>query len=258
MFFFSFKYGQHMGWDICQCIQLLGSWNESGCFIQQTASSISPCALHPTAGLLPVSSILSILLPMYSPSVLWTCPNYLALSPKHLTCTVPLTCSFPVPSKSHPELATCLFLNATRRLWAAQARSRSLSPALCKALLSFSPRLLSRRHTSRFSSTRSNLPAHALPLLWNVDPQRFKSSTLFHLRAVLPHQSTWVWTKPKTLKLKWAIWVTLGLMGQTNVTHQRSAQVVGSPVQGSNGGVEDSGCMLPRAGRSGAFAATGY
>lgn len=47
-------------------------------------------------------------------------------------------------------------------------------------------------------------------------------------------------------------------MGQTNVTHQRSAQVVGSPVQGSNGGVEDNGCMLPRAGRSGAFAATGY
>jgi len=46
-------------------------------------------------GLLPGGSNLSILLPIYSLSIVCTCPNHLSLasltvSTKHLTCTVPL------------------------------------------------------------------------------------------------------------------------------------------------------------------------
>ncbi|KAF7644146.1 hypothetical protein LDENG_00020260, partial [Lucifuga dentata] len=82
-------------------------------------------------GLLPGSSNLSILLPICSLSLLCTCPNHLSLasltlSPKHLTCAVPLMYSFLILSilvtpkenlsilvSATSSSASCLFLSAT-------------------------------------------------------------------------------------------------------------------------------------------------
>ncbi|KAF7645082.1 hypothetical protein LDENG_00210390 [Lucifuga dentata] len=81
-------------------------------------------------GLLPGSSNLSILLPICSLSLLCTCPNHLSLasltlSPKHLTCAVPLMYSFLILSilvtpkenlsilvSATSSSASCLFLSA--------------------------------------------------------------------------------------------------------------------------------------------------
>lgn len=255
-----------MGWDICQCIQLLGSWNESGCFIQHGMGTAN-WFLHPTlcfACCCRPPACQPILLTIHSPSVLWTCPNYLALPPKYLTRAVLLRYSLPLLSWSQKEpqhliFATSIFCRLSffqrRCLWVVP--DRSLSPVFCKALLA-----------SCWDCYRDITPVvflHPLqpartcpPLRWNVDPQHFKSSTLFHLRAVLLHQSTWVWTKPN-FEIK-----------MSNLTHIRpygankcDSSAVNSGCQvagtGERGGVvEDNGRMLPRAGRSGAFAATGY
>lgn len=247
--FFSL-YGQHTGWDICQCIQLLGSWSECGCFIQQTASSISPCALHPTAGLPacqfhpqhPLTNVFTIwpldvskLSGFISKCLRCTCPsdvlipNAILVTPRENLCL--LLCHLHLCRLSFPQ---------RRRLWAVQDRSRSLS-----LNLSFHSCRDCRRDVTPvvFSSTRSNLLAHALRgsgmlTLGTSNPPRS------FIRAPCHRISARECELNQTLKLKWATWLTLGLMGQTNVTHQRSAQVVGSPVQGSNGGVEDNGCMF--------------
>ncbi|XP_068178365.1 uncharacterized protein [Antennarius striatus] len=72
-------------------------------------------------GLLPDSSKLSIPLPTFSLSVLWTCPNHLSLAsltlfPKPLTCAVPLMYSFLILSiLVTPKENLSIFISATSR-----------------------------------------------------------------------------------------------------------------------------------------------
>ncbi|KAF7663340.1 hypothetical protein LDENG_00211810, partial [Lucifuga dentata] len=151
-------------------------------------------------GLLPGSSNLSILLPICSLSLLCTCPNHLSLasltlSPKHLTCAVPLMYSFLILSilvtpkenlsilvSATSSSASCLFLSATV--------SKPYNIAGLTTVLYTFPFILAETllshitpdtflHPFQPACTRFFTSFPHSPLLWTVDPKYLKSSTFF-------------------------------------------------------------------------------
>ncbi|KAF7650345.1 hypothetical protein LDENG_00127500, partial [Lucifuga dentata] len=133
-FFFSFRLSLQGSPQRIICLHLTLSSASSSLtptnFMSSFTTSINLLFGLPL-GLLPGSSNLSILLPICSLSLLCTCPNHLSLasltlSPKHLTCAVPLMYSFLILSifvtpkenlsilvSTTSSSASCLFLSAT-------------------------------------------------------------------------------------------------------------------------------------------------
>ncbi|XP_068170159.1 MTOR-associated protein MEAK7 isoform X1 [Antennarius striatus] len=149
-------------------------------------------------GLLPGSSKLSILLPIYSLSPLWTCPNHLSLasltlSPKPLTCAVPLMYSFLILSfLVTPRENLSIFISATSSSVSCLFLSDTVSgpnniAGLTTVLYTFplisAETLLSHITLDTFlhpfhpACTRFFTSFPHSPLLWTVEPKYLKSST---------------------------------------------------------------------------------
>ncbi|XP_054648940.1 uncharacterized protein LOC129190355 [Dunckerocampus dactyliophorus] len=161
-------------------------------------------------GLLPGSSKLSILLPIYSLSLLWTCPNHLSLasltlSPKPLTCAVPLMYSFLILSfLVTPRENLSIFISATSSsvscLFFIDTVSRRNNIAGLTTVLYSFPFILAETLLSHITPDTFLHPCHPActcfvtsfphsPLLWTVDPKYFKSSTFlisFPCKLTLP------------------------------------------------------------------------